>query len=86
MDIPKIDKYLKILVDDEVKVFIVKIFGECFKYTQLCQEQNIRNVESLHIFLTRLDQMEKYAKMMQSNSSYNYVHHYNTEILNRFDP
>ena len=75
------------MADDEVKVFIVKIFGECFKYTQLCQEQNIRKVvESLHIFLTRLDQMEKYAKMMQSNSSDNYVHHYNTEILNRFDP
>ena len=38
------------------------------------------------IFLTTHDQEEKYAKMMQSNSSDNCVHHSHTEISNFFDP
>ena len=42
--------------------------------------------KSLFIFLTTLDEVEKYAKMMQSNSSDNCVHRYDTEILNLFDP
>ena len=91
--IPKIDDYLKILTDDEVKDFVVKNFCEYFKSSQeklcakLCEEQNIRKVaESLYIFLTTPDEVEKYVGMMQSNFSDNCVHHYNIEILNLFDP
>ena len=39
----------------------------CYK---LCEEQNIRKVpEPLYIFLLTPDQVKKYAKIMQSNSS-----------------
>ena len=53
--IPKIDDYLKILTDDELKDFVVKNFCEYFKSSKeklcakLCEEQNIRKVaESLY--------------------------------------
>ena len=36
------------------------------------------------IFLTTPDEVEKYAKIMQSISSDKYVHHYNIKILNLF--
>ena len=71
------------MTDDEVKDFVVINFGECFKSTKrmvskLCEEQNIREVsESL---LTAPNEVEKYAIMMQSNSSDNCVHHYNNKI------
>ena len=48
--IPKIDDYLNILTDDEVKDFVVISFGECLKSTKekLCsklnEEQNLREV------------------------------------------
>ena len=68
--IPKIGDYLKILTDDEVKDFVVKSFGEYFKstkeklYFKFREEQNLRKVaESLHVFLTTTDKVEK------SNSS-----------------
>ena len=38
-----------------------------------------------YIFLVTPDEVEKYAKMMQSNSSDNCVHHYNIKVLNIFD-
>ena len=38
------------------------------------------------LFLTTPDEVEKYAKIMQSNSSDKYVHCYDFEILNLFDP
>ena len=41
--------------------------------------------ESLYIFLTTPDEVEKYVEVMQSNSD-NCVHRYNIEILNLFDP
>ena len=35
-------------------------------YSKLYEEQNIRKVaESIYIFLTRPDEVEEYAKMMQ---------------------
>ena len=41
--------------------------------------QNLRKVvKSLHIFLTTPDEV-------QSNSSDNFIHHYNVKILNPFD-
>ena len=38
------------------------------------------------VFLTTPDEVEKYVEMMQSNSSGNFVHHCNIEILNLSDP
>ena len=66
-----------------MKDFVVISFGERFKsakriISKLCEEQYIREVsESL---LTAPNEAEKYAKMMQSNSSDNCVHHYNNKI------
>ena len=91
--IPKINIYLKILPDDEVKDFAVINFSEYFKstreklYSKLSEEQNLRKVtESVYVFLTTPDEVEKYANIMQSNSSDKYVHRYNIDILNLFDP
>ena len=85
--------YLKILTDDEVKDFVAISFSEYFKSTieklnsKLSEEQNLRKVdELLYIFLTTLDEVEKYIEIMQSNSFDKYVHCYNVEILYLFDP
>ena len=85
--------YLKILTDDEVKDFVAISFSEYFKSTieklnsKLSEEQNLRKVdESLYIFLTTLDEVDKYIEIMQSNSFDKYVHCYNVEILYLFDP
>ena len=90
--IPTIDDYLKILTDDEIKDFVVINSGEYFKstreklYSKLSRKQNLRKVvESLYIFATTPNEVEKYFEMMQSNSSDNCVHHYNVEVLNLFD-
>ena len=70
------------MTDEEVKEFLVINFREYFK--SIKEEQNLRKAaKSLYIFLTTLDEVEKYV---QSNSSDNYIHSYNVEILNRFDP
>ena len=65
-------------------------FSEYFKstrkklYCKLNQEQNLRKVaESLYIFLTAPDEVEKYVEIMQSNSSDKYIDCY-IEILNLF--
>ena len=56
-------------------------------FSKLKQEKNLRNVaKSFYIFLTTLDEVEKYAKMIESNSSDKCVHHYIVEVLNLFDP
>ena len=56
-------------------------------FSKLKQEKNLRNVaKSFYIFLTTLDEVEKYAKMIESNSSDKCVHPYIVEILNLFDP
>ena len=83
--IPKINDCLKILADDEVKDSVAINFSEYFKSTK--EEQNLRTVaKSLYIFLSTPDEVEKYTKMMQSNFSDNWIHCYNTEILNLFRP
>ena len=80
--IPKIDDYLKILTDKEVENFITINFSEYFKSTR--KYQSIRKVAKLlYIFLTTTDKVEEYV---QSNSTDNYLHHNNVEILNLFDP
>ena len=43
-------------------------------------------LEKFYIFLTKPVEVEKYVENMQSNSSDNYIHHYNVKILNIFDP
>ena len=70
--IPEIDNYLKLLTDEEVEDFVAINFSEYFKskrkkiYSKLSEEQNLRKVViSLYIFLTTLDEVEKYV---QSNS------------------
>ena len=56
-------------------------------YSELNEEQNLRKVAKLlYIFLTTPDEVEKYTKMMQPNSSNNCAHHYNIIILSLFDP
>ena len=55
-------------------------------HSKLSEEQNLKVAESLYIFLTTPDEVEEYAKMMQSNSSDKCVHHYNIGILDLFDP
>ena len=57
--IPKIDDYLKILTDKEVKDLVAINVSEYFKYireklySKLSEEQNLRKVsKSLYIFLT----------------------------------
>ena len=74
--IQKIDDYLKILTDDEVKDFVAINFGEYFKptrhklYSKLIEEQNLRKVaKSLYIFLTTPNEVQIYVEIMQSNSS-----------------
>ena len=82
MYIRKIDDYLKILTDEEVKDFVAVRFSEYFN--SIREEQNLIKVtESLYIFLATPDEVQKYV---QSNSCDNYTHHYNVEILNLFDP
>ena len=54
-------------------------------YSKLSEEQNLRKVvKTFYIFLTTPHEVEKYAKMMQSNSSDNYVHRYNIMIFDLF--
>ena len=73
--IPKTDDCLEILKDEEVKDFVAKNFSET-----IMEEQNLRKVaKSLYIFLTTPDEV-------QSSSFGNYVHHWNVESLNLFDP
>ena len=78
MYIPKIEDYLKILTDGEVKDFVAINFSEYFKSAR--EEENLRKVaKSLYIFLTTPDEVEKYE---QPNSSDNCIHLYDVEILN----
>ena len=71
--IPKIDYYLKILTDEEVKNFVAIDFSEYFK--SIREEQNLRKVaKSLYIFLTTHEEVQKY---LQSKFSDNCIHHYN---------
>ena len=73
--IPKIDDYLEILTDEEVKDFVVISFSEYFK--SIIEEKNLRKVtKSLNIFLTTTNEVEK---NVLSDSSDNCEHHYNVD-------
>ena len=88
--IPKIDDYLKILTNNEVKDFALIKFSESTReelYSKLSVEQNLGKVtELLYIFVETPDEVGKYAKIIQSNSSDKYVGRHNIKILNLFDP
>ena len=93
MHIAKIGDYLKILTDNEVKHFVAINLSEYFKSTRkklcykLSEEHNLEKIaESLYIFLTTPDEVEKYLEIMQKYSSDKHVHHYNIEVLNLFYP
>ena len=82
MYIPKIDDYLEILTDKEVRDFVAINFSEYFQ-SRREQKKNVRKVaKSLHIFLTTPNEVEKYVP---TNSSHNRIHHYNVEIFSLFD-
>ena len=71
--IPKIDEYLEIMTDDEVKGFVATNVSESIN------EQNLQKVaKSLYIFVTAPDKV-------QSNSFDNFIHHYKDKTLNLFD-
>ena len=75
--IPKIDDYLKILTNEEMKYFAAISFSEHFQ--SIGQEQNLRNVAKLlYIVLTTPNKVEKHV---QSISADNCLHHYNVENL-----
>ena len=64
MYIPKIDYYLEILSDKEVRDLVAINFSEYFK--SMIEKENLRKVVKwLYIFLTTPDEVEKYV---QSNS------------------
>ena len=76
LHIPKIDDYLKVLTDDEVKVFVAKNFSKYFKSTEekLCYELNKKRnpkkiAKLLYLFL-------KTPHEVQSNISHNCMCHY----------
>ena len=72
--IPKIDGYLKILIDEEVKDFVAINVSEYFK--SIREEQNLRKVaKSPYIFSN-----------FKLNSSDNCIHIYNVETSNIFRP
>ena len=55
--IPKINDYLEMLSNEEVKDFVVINFSEYFKSTS--EEQNLREfAKSLYIFLATPDEMQ----------------------------
>ena len=75
--IPKIDYYLGILTDEEVKDFVVMHFSEYFK--SIREKQNLRKIaQSFYICTTTFGQLEKYE---QPNSSDNCIHHYKVEWI-----
>ena len=72
--IPKIDGYLKILIDEEVKDFVAINVGEYFK--SIREERNLRKVaKSPYIFSN-----------FKLNSSDNCIHIYNIETSNLSRP
>ena len=80
--IPKIDDYLKIFTDVEVKHFVAINFIEYFN--SIREEANLWKVaKSLYIFLITHDVVETHV---QSNSCDSCIHLYNIKILNIFDP
>ena len=67
--IPKFRDFFKISTGDEVKDFVIINFSEYFKstreklYSKLNKGRNLKKVaESVYIFLTTPDEVEKYIR------------------------
>ena len=61
LHIQKIDDYLKVKTDEEVKDCVAMNFSEYFK--SIREVQNLRKVAKLlYIFLTTPDEVEKYVQ------------------------
>ena len=61
--IPKIDDYLRILTDEEVKDFVAIIFSQYFK--SIRKPKNLRSAaNSLYIFLTTPDEVKNYMQIL----------------------
>ena len=73
--IPKIDDYLKILINEEVRDFLVINFSEYYK-TIREEQKLIKAANLLYIFLTAPDEVEEYV---ESNYSDNCVYQYARE-------
>ena len=90
--IPKIGDYIKILTDGEMNDSVAINFNVYFKstrekcYSKLNEKQIHRKVANRFISFATLGEAEKYAKMIQLDSSDNCIHYYNVEILKIFDP
>ena len=76
--IPKIDEYLELLTGEEVKDFVAINFSEYFKSTKEKSYSKLSLIKLLYISL-------KTSDGVQSNSSDNYIHLCNVEILNLLD-
>ena len=77
--VPKIEDYLEILTDKEVKDFLAVNFSEHFK--SIKEEKNLRKVTKLlYIFLTTPDEVENYV---QSKTSESCIPQYNVKTLSR---
>ena len=60
------------MTDEEVKDFVVKSFGKCFKfsreksYSKLGKEENLRKVAKLfYTFSTTPDEVKKYVELIE---------------------
>ena len=88
--IPKIDDYLTILNDDEVKnfeVLVTRLEYNCSCRFETSEEQSLgKFAELLYFFQTTPNEVEKYVQMVQLKSSDKYVNWYNIEVLNLFNP
>ena len=79
----KIDNYLKLLTDEEVKDYLAISFSEYLKSIREEQNRSKKAVKLIYVFLTSPDEVEKYAHIIFSD---NCIFHYNVQILNTFDP
>ena len=79
--IPKIDEYLELLTGEEVKDFVAINFSEYFKSTKEKSYSKLNLIKVTKLLYISL----KTSDGVQSNSSDNYIHLCNVEILNLLD-
>ena len=72
MYIPKIDNYLEILTDEEVKDFAAINVSEYFKTTR--EKKKFRKAAiSVYVFLTTLDEVENICNQILLRIAYNTI-------------
>ena len=83
--IPKIDDYLRIFTDLEVKDFVAINVSEYIK--SIREEQNTSNAtKSFYIFLMKPDEVEKYVPPNYSNNRFwiFFIQNYSLSTLNQW--